>query len=257
MIRSIQIFSLSLLLGCSQYHRVLNKGTLDQRYKMATALYEQQKYEKSLRLFEMIIPYFEGKYQMERIQYMVAQSNFNLGYYPVAGYYFERFMINFPNSSKQEEAFYMSCKSYFLASPKYSVDQEQTYEALASLQKYINTYPNSKRKSSVNSMVKELQNKLQKKYFEIAKQYYTIGDYSAAITAFDYFLSKYLGTSYKEKALYYKFKSSYALAVNSALRKQEQRVKNTFRVFEKFKKNFPESDYLQELDKMLQGLKKI
>lgn len=224
---------------------------------MGVALYEQQKFSKALRLFESVIPYFKGSLQMERLQYMVAQSNFNLKYYEVAGYYFDRFMVNFPNSSKYEEAFFTACKSYYLASPKYSVDQEETHEALSFLQRYINAYPNSKRISSANSMVRELQNKLQKKYFEIAKQYYTIGDYNAAVAALDYFLSEYLGTKYKEKALYYKFKAAYELAMNSILKKQNHRIKNALGVFEKIQKNFPNSKYLEELKKMSNKLKNI
>ena len=224
---------------------------------MAVALYEQQKFSKALRLFEMVVPFFKGTPQMERIQYMVAQSNFNLEYYSVAGYYFDRFMLNFPSSSKHEEAFFMASRSYYLASPKYSVDQKQTYEALSSLRRYINAYPNSKRISSVNSMVRELENKLQKKHFEIAKGYYKIGDYNAAVASFDYFLSEYLGTQYKEKALYYKFKAAYELAVNSVLKKQADRIKNALKVFEKIRKNFPDSEYLTELEKMSNKLRKI
>ena len=41
---------------------------------------------------------------MERIQFMVAQSNFNVKDYDLAGYYFNRFTQSYPKSSKKEEA---------------------------------------------------------------------------------------------------------------------------------------------------------
>ena len=43
---------------------------------------------KQLRLFEKITPLYRGKPQMERIEFMVAQSNFNEKNYSIAGYLF-------------------------------------------------------------------------------------------------------------------------------------------------------------------------
>ena len=81
----------TMLFSCGEYQKVLNKGSEEEQYKMAVKLYESQKYTKALRLFEKITPYYRGKPQMERIQFMVAQSNFNEKNYTTAGYYFDRF----------------------------------------------------------------------------------------------------------------------------------------------------------------------
>ena len=54
-------------------------------------MYEAKKYSKALDLFEKVTPSYRGKPQMERIQFMVAQSNFNEKNYDLAGYYFNRF----------------------------------------------------------------------------------------------------------------------------------------------------------------------
>ena len=70
------MFSL-VLFSCGEYQKVLNRGTAEEQYKMATKMYESNKYSKALRLFEKITPTYRGKPQMERIQFMVAQSNFN------------------------------------------------------------------------------------------------------------------------------------------------------------------------------------
>ena len=83
----------AMLFSCGEYQKVLNKGSEEEQYKMAVKLYESQKYTKALRLFEKITPYYRGKPQMERIQFMVAQSNFNEKNYTTAGYYFDRFAV--------------------------------------------------------------------------------------------------------------------------------------------------------------------
>lgn len=244
-----------VVMSCSKYNTVLNKGSVEEKYKMATMLYEDKKFSKALRLFEMITPAYKGKPQMERIQYMVSQSYFNTGDYASAAYYFGRFVTNYPNSSKREEAEFTAAKSHFMASPKYSLDQTETREALAAFQKYINAYPDSKRLPEANKMVFELQYKLETKAFEIAKQYYDIGYYEAAITSFDNLTSEFLGTSYREVAFFYKLKASYELGIKSTYQKKWQRLIAAEKAYEKLKRNYPESPYLKESDAMLKRIK--
>ena len=79
------------LSSCSEYQKVLNKGKVAEQYKMATEMYENQKFSKAIQLFEKITPSYRGKPQMERIQYMIAQSHYNTKQYSLAAYYFEKF----------------------------------------------------------------------------------------------------------------------------------------------------------------------
>ena len=253
------ILTSSLLISCSEYQKVLNKGTVNEQYKLANKMYEAKKYGRALSLFEKITPSFRNKPQMERIQFMVAQSNFNTKSYDLAGYYFERFTQNYPKSSKVEEAAYFSAYSYMLAAPVFSLDQLDTNKALTSFQSFIDTYPDSKRLADANKYYQEIYFKLQKKAFEIAKVYYTTADYDprnykAAIVAFDNLLEDYLGTEFKEEALYYRLKASHDLALKSTTTRKAERISNAIKAFEKLKRNFPESKYLDESNKMLATL---
>lgn len=240
--------------SCGEYQKVLNKGTVEDQYKMATDLYEAQKYNKAIQLFEKITPSYRGKPQMERIQYMVAQSHYNTKQYSLAAYYFDKFVKSYPKSSKLEEAAYLSAHSYYLASPVYSLDQKDTHEAINALQNFLYKFPESEHSADANKNIKELTYKLEKKSFEIARQYYHTEDYISAITAFDNLLADYLGTSYKEEALYLKFKSSYDLGINSYFLKKEIRLNDAIKAHEKFKRNFPESEYLKETEKLVINL---
>jgi len=254
----IYIFILLIVMGvssCSEYQKVLNKGTVEKQYELATRLYEEQKYNKSIQLFEKITPSYRGKPQMERIQYMIAQAHYNTKQYTLAAYYFDKFVKNYPKSSKIEEAAYLSAHSYYLSSPLFSLDQKDTNEAITALQNFIFKYPNSEYIADANKYIKELTHKLEKKSFEIAKQYYHTEDYIAAIVAFDNLLSDYLGTSYKEKALYFKFKAAYELAINSFYLKKQERIKNAIKIHERFKRSFSSSDYLNETEELVANLK--
>lgn len=250
-----------LFSSCGEYQKVLNKGTTKEQYKMAIKMYETKKYSKALRLFEKITPTYRGKPQMERIQFMVAQGNFNTKSYSLAGYYFNTFTNSYPKSSKKEEAAFLSAYSYKLASPRSSLDPTDTQKALEAFQSFINTYPESKRLDEANKHYAELRHKLQKKYFEIAKTYYRTADYDlrnykAAIYAFDNLLGDYLGSEFKEEALFYRFKAAHDFVLKSTERKKEVRIKDAFKAYEKLKRNFPNSKYLGESDTMLATLEK-
>ena len=252
------MFSL-LLFSCGEYQKVLNKGTAEEQYKMAVKLYESKDFSKAMRLFEKITPTYRGKPQMERIQFMVAQSNFNEKNYTTAGYYFDRFAKNYPKSSKKEEAAFLSAYSYKLASPVFSKDPTDTNKALESFQSFINTYPDSEKIPEANKHYKELRYKLQKKYFEIAKTYYRTADYDlrnykAAIQALDNLLSDYLGSEFKEEALYYRLKAAHDFVLKSTDRRRQERIKDAIEAYEKLERNFPESQFMEDSNKMLATL---
>ena len=255
----IYIFILFIAVGvssCSEYSKVLNKGAAQEQYKMATKLYEEQSFNKAIQLFEKITPFYRGKPQMERIQYMISQAHYNTKQYSLSSYYFDKFVKNYPKSSKVEEAAYLSARSYYLASPIYSLDQNDTYEAINALQNFIYKYPESDKIEEANTSVKELTYKLEKKAFEISKQYYHTEDYIAAIASFDNFLGEFFGTTYKEEALYLRFLSSYELAINSSFYKKEIRLNEAIKAHEKYKRNFPEAENIKETERLLEILNK-
>jgi len=242
--------------SCNEYQKVLNKGKVNDQYKLATKLYNQKKYNKALTLFEKVVPAFANKAQLERVQFMVAKSHFELKDYTLAGYYFNKFVANYPKSSKIEDAMYYAAYGYYLGSPKYSLDQTDTRKALAALQLFIDKFPTSKRIVEVNKLYTVLTQKVEKKHFEIAKQYYTLEEYNACNVAMNNFLEDYPGTIFKEKALYYKFKANFELGMNSIITKKLKRLNNAKLAYIKFKKDYPNSPYLKELNKSEQILDK-
>ncbi len=255
------VVMLLVLSSCGEYQKVLNKGTVQEQYKMAVKMYEAQKYSKALRLFEKVTPSYRGKPQMERIQFMVSQSNFNEKNYSLAGYYFNRFTSNYPKSSKRQEAAFLSALSYYKAAPSFSLDPTDTEKALEAFQKFIDKYPDSDKLGEANKYYAELRAKLEKKSFEIAKTYYRTADYDtrnyrAAIVAFDNLLSDYLGTKYKEEALYYRLKAAHDFVMKSTQRRKAERIKVAIKAYDKLKRSFPESKFMKESNEMLAALNK-
>ncbi len=244
-----------ILSSCGEYQKVLSKGTPQQQYKMATDLYNAQKYNKAIRLFEKIAPFYKVKPQMERIRYMASQSYFNTKQYTLSAYHFDKFAKNYPQSSKAEEALFLAAYSNYLMSPVYSLDQEDTKKAITQMQRFISAYPDSHRIKQANKCIAELTHKLEKKAFNVAKLYYNTEDYIAAVASFNHFLKEYLGSSYKEQAMYYKCKAGYELGMKSIFSKKKTRIESAISYCKRFIKIFPKSKYLKEISKLEKQLK--
>ncbi len=245
------LFIAVLITSCSPYQKALKSDDIKFKYEIAEKMYNKGKYEKAIRLFEPIAPSYKGKKDAEPLFYMFAQSYYKTEQYYLAGYQFESYSAGYPRSDKAEEASFLGAKSYYFLSPRYSLDQVDTYKAIDKLQVFIDTYPNSQYMAEANQLVKELREKLEKKAYEIAKQYNTIMDYKAAIKTFDNFLIDYPGTPYKEDALYYKYDSSYQLAINSVPERMQERLvmaKGNYAALMKFR---PETKYKKQADEML------
>lgn len=258
------LFSVSLIFlicACSPYQKALKSDDVAVKYAEAEKKYEAKKYSKAIRLFEMLAPAFRGKPQSEKMFYMFAQSYYLTEQYYLAGYQFESFVSSYPKSEKMEEAAYLAGKCHALLSPPYSLDQTETITAISKLQGFIDTYPNSIYLPEANVALKSMTGKIEKKYFEIAKQYNTISDHKAALVAIDNFIDEYPGTPYKEEALYYKLDSAYKLAINSVPGKMEERLKNAKTAYSNLMKFKENSVYKEKADAMLtqidQGLQQF
>lgn len=244
------------LVSCSEFQKAIKSEDIAVKLAVATKKYEAGKYEKAIRLFEQIAPAYRGKPQAENMFYMFCQSYYKTEQYYLAGYQFESFASLYPKSDKAEEAAFLGAKCYSKLSPVYSLDQTDTDKAITKMQAFIDKHPDSKHIEEANTVVKELTLKLEKKAYEIAKQYNTISDYKSAIRALDNFIADYPGTIYKEKAMFYKLDSSFKLAINSVPSKMEERLKNAKVAYESLIKFNASTEFKKEADQMIARIDK-
>lgn len=244
------------LVSCSEYQSALKSEDVALKLKVATAKYEAGKYAKAIRLMEQIAPAYRGKPNAEDLFYMFAQSYYKTKQYYLSGYQFESFVSLYPRSVRAEEAAFLGAKSYSELSPEYSLDQTDTEKAITKMQDFINKYPDSKFLAEANTVTKVLQQKLELKAFEIAKQYNTVEDYKASIKALDNFLGDYPGSIYKENALFYKLDSNYKLAINSVTSKMEERLLDARTAYNALVKYKADTQYKKVADEMLVRIEK-
>ena len=250
------LFISVLFISCSEYQKALKSEDIKVKYELAEKLYNEGEYKKALRIFDQIVPKYVGKPQGERVIFFYADSYYKTKDYFLSAYQFERFIASYPRSDKAEEAAFYGAKSYYFLSPRYSIDQTETYKAISSLQKYINTYPNSERISEVNELVQELTQKLEKKAYEIAKQFNKLSDHYSAIKALELFISDNPGTIYKEDAMFYHLDSTYKLAVNSIINKKEERLLEAKKSYNALVRSFAETKYMKRAKDMSDVIEK-
>jgi len=91
-------------------------------------------------------------------------------------------------------------------------------------------------------MIQELSTKIERKYYEISKQYHHTERYKAAIQSFENYNLKFPGSKFREQAFYYRFESAYILAINSISALVPERLADAKTYYEDYIKYYSESE---------------
>ena len=205
---------------------------------------------------EQIVPAYRGKPQAERLIFMYANTYYQMGDYYLSGYQFERFETSYPKSDSVEIASFRSAKSYYQLSPRFSLDQEDTYTALDKLQAFINTYPDTPLRGEANELVAELRGKIELKDIRIAKQYLKISDYKPAIGAFENFISDHPGSPFRKDAFFGRLDAGYQLATNSVPRLIDERLKIAIGYYNSFVKYYKDTELMADAEVIMKDINK-
>ncbi|TSA27843.1 MAG: outer membrane protein assembly factor BamD [Bacteroidetes bacterium] len=246
-IKQLGFYLLILLVAISCKHsRLLKNPDIDTKYTAAVAYFNEKDYSRALQLFDQMMGAIRATDKAEDLYYYYAYCYYYQKDYTLASYYFKRFYTSFPNSKRAEECLFMSAYCNFLNSPVYSLDQTSTNDAIKELQLFMNIYPKSKRVPECNDLIDKLRAKLELKDYKIAKLYYRMGDYAAAIMVFHNILKDFPETVHREEILFLVIKSYAKYASLSVKEKQYERYTNTTVAFQDFYKEFPASKFAGE-----------
>jgi outer membrane protein assembly factor BamD len=240
------IISVLLIVGCKGYEKVLKSSDYKLKYREALKYYHDEDYVRSATLFDQISTVYRGTDQADTIYYYQAMSYFNQTDYILAGHYFRTFARTYGASSFVEDADYMGAFCYYMTSPRPSLDQANTVQAIQAFQLHLIRYPDSKRKEEVVKYLTELREKLVEKSYISARLYYDLEDYKASIVALNNSLIKFPESKYREEIMFMLVKSSYMLADNSILTKKKERFQNTIDEYYSFAAEFPDSEFIKE-----------
>ena len=241
------IFFIFSFYSCSKYQKLLKSDNFDVKYETALNLFNDQKYSRSLTLFEDILSEFKGSSKSEDIYYYYTFCLYNLGDYTSAAYHFNNFSKTFFSSEKAEEMAFMSAKCYYLDTPPSYYDQSNTFNAINQLELFISDYPHSSNIAEAQDLISKLYLIIEEKEFNIAYSYYKTGKFNSAIYAFNNFIEMYPNSKFLEDVFYFQTKSYFELAKNSVEEKKDLRTKEFIFAYRDFILTYPKSKYLGEL----------
>lgn len=237
--------------GCDTPEKVLKSTDLDYKKAKAIEWYNKKEYYKCIPVLEELIGLMKGRQSTEDLYYMYADANYHQGDYLISAYHFKAFYDQYPNSSRAEECLFMYAKSYFMLSPKPSLDQTNTNKALDAYQLFLNAYPtSSKYIAEVNENIARLRKKLETKALEAAELYYKTGNYKAAATQYGIVLRTFPDLERREEVSFMVIKSNFEYAKNSIPIRKSERYDNLIKSFADFRDKFSNSKYLTDAQKL-------
>jgi len=244
--------------SCSKFRKIQKSDDWKVKYDAAFEYYEEKDYYKAKILFEEILPIIKGTKEAEKAQFYYAYTHFYQKLYTESAFFFRSFYETYSRSPFAEEAMFMQAFSSYKESPNANLDQSSTYDAIASIQTFINRYPQSKYVEQSTEIIDQLQKKLEEKAYENAKLYYKINKsamneatmYKAAIRSFDNFQRDFPDSDLNEEISFLKIEAQYHLAKQSFLNLQKDRFASVVEYYQTFIDAYPTSKYLKSAENM-------
>jgi len=246
---SVLVVVIIAFTGCkSNYEKLRASSDIAKKYREAVRYYEKKDYSKALGLFDDLVQKYRGTAEAEDLSYYFAYTHYKMRDYTTARYHFKVFADTYGSSAKAEECRFMAAYCFYLESPVFSLDQENTIKAIESLQLFINLYPKSDRVPEASKLIGNLRDKLEMKSFANAKLFLDIGDYKSAVIAFRNSARDFPDTKYAEEMEFLTIKAQALYAKSSFETKQEERYNEAIKMYEEFVQNYPNSKYLKEAE---------
>ena len=239
----------------TEYELLLNSNDVDKKYTAAFEYFNQGKYQKAAQLFESLSFITNGTENDDTVQYYKGLSNYRYKDYYTAETNFEKFVESYPRSPFATEAEFLRLDCLYKATYRYELDQTPTYKAITAISEYIMNTPANEHLDMCEYMLKDLNERLDRKAYENAKLYYKMEDYKAARVALKNVLKDDAENQYREEILYYAAMASYKFAQMSVPEKQKERYLIFIDDYFNFVGEYPESSHRREVDNLYKKVK--
>lgn len=243
--------------SCSNYTKILQGGSYEERYEAAKEAYAKGEYNRATVLLQDVIAAYKGTDQAEHSLYLLANSAYRAKNYDAAVGFFRKYYETYPKGEYAVEAHFYTAMSLYNMTPIARLDQTETYNAVAELQKFLENYSDSPFRKEAQDKLFELQDKLIEKEYLTAKLYYDLGayfgnctsggnNYQACIITAQNAIQDYPYTDRREEFAILILKAKFDLANQSVLDKKEERTLSAIDEYYGFLNEYPESSFLKE-----------
>ncbi len=243
MLKTNKILTLLLVLlvavGCRSSQTIRPGDTIEIAFEKAMGLYERERYAQASRAFETVLSMGRGTDFAADAQFYLAKSHFHNRAYLTAASEFRRFSRNYTRDDRRQEAEFMEAYSHYRLSPRYNLDQTETYNALDRFQLFVTRYPGTELAEEAQEYMDELRDKLAKKKFNAAEMYMRIREYRSAALYYRLTVERYPGSSFAEEALVNQILAYVYYAENSVRERQQERYEMAVEAYQQYLQIFP------------------
>lgn len=243
-IASLGLLVLSVILfsSCGSSSQIRPGDSLDEAFDKAMALYDRERYSDAASSFETVITIGRGTDIGQEAQFYLAESYYQSRQYLLAAAEYQRYHTFFPRSARAADAQFQEALSYYQLSPRYNLDQSDTYESIELFQLFVNRNPDSPKVEEAVAYIDEMRAKLARKRYEAAEQYITLRNYRAAAVYYDITVDRFPETKWAEQAQANKIRAYVIYADNSVTARQAERYQEAIDAYETYVQLFPRGE---------------
>ena len=225
------------MVSCGEYHKVYKSKDSSAKYTMAMKKYKEKDYSRAVQLFEQLRDIYRRTDSLENVYYHIAMSYYHLKDYSYASLFFKDYTDNFTNNARVIECSYMAIYCDYMLIGDHDLDQSETRNVMEAMQTFVNYYPDSEYTEKCNALIDEMRGKLQKKEYEIAVQYYKMGEFKSTVTATKTTIKLYPDIPQREELEFLAVKAQYQYAMKSIESKRMSRLEEVITLFEDYRYN--------------------
>ncbi len=225
--------------ACSSKTTIRPGDSLEVAFEKSMMVFEQGNYTQAARNFELVLSIGRGTDIARQAQFLLAESYFNSRQFVLSAAEYRRYYTNFPRSDRRMDAEFREALSYYRLSPRFKLDQQDTYRAIERFQLFIQRYPDTELASEAREYIAEMREKLAQKEFHAAELYLRLNRYRAAALYYDIVIDRFPETSWAEKALMRQILAYTLFAENSVEERQQERFEKAVASYQKYLQLFP------------------
>jgi outer membrane protein assembly factor BamD len=240
----LAMIALLVLMGCSR-NRVIRGMTVEERMNRGNSLFERGKYSAAREFYESIV-YDRTTVFTSTAQMRLADCYYHMNKFTEARFEYEELIRLFPDFKEVTRAYFMIGVCYWESSLPAHYTQEDTNNAKASFQLFVEKFPHDERIEQAKEYVEKCDYRLLEKKYWNGYTYYKIHDYSAAELYFNEVIAVGMTDRIDRQSLYY--------SCRIHIRRADVTQAEIF--YQKLQSKYPNAKETKNIEKRLAKLKK-
>ncbi len=200
--RLLRTFAVGLLAaGCASGNQQLQNFTADQLMQRGMSALQRGKWSEAVEAFEQFTLQFPTSTRHQEARFRLGEAYIGKKEFITASTELSKLASDFPAGNYADDARFKICEAYNKMSPKAQLDQQYTKSAVDHCQALEAYYPNSEYVAQARAIAMSMINKLADKDFHTGDYYFKREGWDSAILYFESTLNDYPTSDAAPRAL--------------------------------------------------------